>query len=78
MKSNFKDTVVSPMRFLGLDVSYPLLRAETKFSPAKTTNNDNRVRFDVHYQGEKLSILPEQAMAAYFNKLKLIIAKNGF
>lgn len=78
MKSNFKDTVVAPMRFLGLDTQYPLLRAETKFSPAKTTANEGRVRFQVNYQGEKLSILPEQAMAAYFNKLKLIIAKNGF
>lgn len=78
MKSNFKDTVVSPMRFLGLDINYPMLRAETKFSPAKTTTNDGRVKFDINYQGEKLSILPEQAMAAYFNKLKLIIAKNGF
>ncbi len=42
------------------------------------TNSEGRIRFDVHYQGEKLSILPEQAMAAYFNKLKLIMAKNGF
>jgi len=27
MKSNFKDTVVSPMRFLGLEANYPLLKA---------------------------------------------------
>lgn len=78
MKSNFKDTIVSPMRFLGLDAHYPLLRAETKYTPAKTVQDNNRIKFDVHYQGEKLSLLPEQAMAAYFNKLKLIIAKNGF
>jgi len=44
MKSNFKDTIVSPMRFLGLDAHYPLLRAESKFTTAKTTNND-RIRF---------------------------------
>lgn len=78
MKSNFKETIVSPMRFLGLEANYPLLKAETKFTPAKTTTNDGRIRFDVHYQGDKFSVLPEQAMAAYFNKLKLIIAKNGF
>jgi heat shock protein 4 len=78
MKSNFKETIVSPMRFLGLEATYPLLKSETKFTPAKTTTNDGRIRFDVHYQGEKMSVLPEQAMAAYFNKLKLIIAKNGF
>ena len=78
MKSNFKDTIVAPMRFLGLDVNYPLLRAESKFTPAKTVHNSNRISFDVNYQGEKLTLLPEQVMAAYFNKLKLIIAKNGF
>ncbi len=77
MKSNFKDTIVSPMRFLGLDAHYPLLRAETKFTPAKTLQHENRIFFDVNYQGQKLNLLPEQAMAAYFNKLKLIIAKNG-
>ena len=77
MKSNFKDTIVSPMRFLGLDVHYPMLRAETKFTPAKTVQHNNRFAFNVNYQGENLTLLPEQAMAAYFNKLKLIIAKNG-
>lgn len=66
------------MRFLGLDPTYPLLKAETKFTPAKTLTNDNRISFDVNYQGQKLNLLPEQAMAAYFNKLKIIIAKNGF
>jgi len=58
MKSNFKDTIASPMRFLGLDIHYPLLRAETKFTPAKTTNHNNRISFDVNYQGEKLTLLP--------------------
>jgi hypothetical protein len=66
------------MRFLGIDPTYPLLKAETKFTPAKTLTNDNRISFDVNYQGQKLNLLPEQAMAAYFNKLKIIIAKNGF
>lgn len=27
MKSNFKDTIVSPMRFLGLEANYPLLKS---------------------------------------------------
>ena len=58
MKSNFKDTIVSPMRFLGLDAHYPLLGAERKFTPAKCINHNNRVWFDVNYQGEKLTLLP--------------------
>ena len=65
------------MRFLGFDAHHPLLKAETKFTPAKTVLHENRIFFDVNYQGQKLNLLPEQAMAAYFNKLKLIIAKNG-
>lgn len=77
MKTNFKDTIVSPMRYLGLDPHYPMLKAESKFTPAKTVQHNNRIGFDVHYHGEKLTLLPEQVMAAYFNKLKLIIAKNG-
>lgn len=77
IKSNFKDTVVAPMRFLGLDVDYPFIRAETKFSPASSNFSDDKLKFDVNYQGVKHSLLPVQVMAAYFNKLKLIIAKNG-
>lgn len=66
------------MRFLGLNAEYPLLRAESKFSPARTNLGDGKLKFDINYQGEKLSLNPEQVTAAYFNKLKLIIAKNGF
>lgn len=40
--------------------------------------SDGKLKFDINYQGEKLSLVPEQVLAAYFNKLKLIIAKNGF
>lgn len=77
MKSNFKDTVVAPMRFLGLEVDYPLLRSETRFSPAPSNRSDDKLKFDVNYQGTKHSLLPEQVMAAYFNKMKLTMLKNG-
>lgn len=77
MKSNFRDTVVAPMRFLGLEAEYPLLRSETRFSPASSNRSEGNLRFDVNYQGTKHSLVPEQIMAAYLNKLKLIIAKNG-
>ena len=45
MKSNFRDTVVAPNRFLGLSPDYPLLRAETKFCPAKTNLSSGKVMF---------------------------------
>jgi heat shock 70kDa protein 4 len=77
MKSNFKDTIVAPMRFLGLDSEYPLLRSETRFSPATSNKSEGRLTFNVNYQGTKHTLVAEQIMAAYLNKLKLIIAKNG-
>ena len=45
MKSNFRDTVTAPQRFLGLDADYPLLRAETKFCPARSNLSSGKVMF---------------------------------
>jgi len=45
MKSNFKDTVTFPSRFLGLRPDHPLLRSETKFCPAKCTIKEDKVAF---------------------------------
>lgn len=45
MKSHFRDTVVAPQRFVGLNADYPLLRAETKYSPARSNIGDGRVKF---------------------------------
>lgn len=39
MKSNFRDTITFPMRFLGLRPDYPFLRAEQKFCPAKSSSH---------------------------------------
>ena len=78
MKSNFKDTVSFPARFLGLRPDYPLLRSEKKFCPAKCVNKDDRVAFEVKYQGQAETVFPEQVFAAYLNKLKFILQKNNF
>ena len=78
MKSHFRDTVVAPQRFVGLNSDYPLLRAETKYSPARSNISEGRIKFDVNYQGQKESLVPEQLLATYLNKLKQIIAINGF
>lgn len=78
MKSNFRDTVVAPQRFVGLTPEYPMLRAETKYSPARSNLSEGKVKFEVNYQGQKESLFPEQILAAYFNQLKQIIAHNGF
>jgi heat shock protein 4 len=78
MKSNFKDTVSYPSRFLGLRPDNPFLRAEKKFVPAKCVTKDDKVAFEVKYQGQAETLFPEQIYAAYINKLKLILEKNGF
>ena len=53
MKSNFRDTVVAPQRFVGLTSDYPMLRAETKYTPARSNISDGKIKFDVNYQGSK-------------------------
>lgn len=78
MKSNFKDTISYPARFLGLPHDYPMLRSEKKFCPAKCLTKDGRVAFEVRYQGQTETVFPEQAFAAYINKLKFILQKNNF
>ena len=78
MKSNFRDSVVAPQRFLGLSSDYPMIRAETKYCPARSSFNNGKIQFEVNYQGQKEALVPEQIMAAYFNKMKLTVLKNGF
>ena len=45
MKSNFRDTVVAPQRFVGLSTDYPMLRAQTKFSPGRSNIADGKLKF---------------------------------
>jgi molecular chaperone DnaK (HSP70) len=77
MKSNFRDTVNYPTRFLGLHHDYPNLKEEAKFVPAKIVKGDhNKILFQVHYQGQNESLVAEQVVAAYLNKLRTIISIN--
>jgi molecular chaperone DnaK (HSP70) len=78
MKSNFKDTVSFPSRFLGITPDNPFLRSEKKFCPAKCITKENKIAFEVKYQGQPEVLYPEQIYAAYLNKLRLIIQKNNF
>ncbi len=45
MKSNFRDSIIAPQRFLGLDSSYPMIRAERKYCPARSSFKDDRIQF---------------------------------
>jgi heat shock protein 4 len=77
LKSNFKNTVVYPNRFLGLRVDAPYYNEEKKwlYSPISTTP-DNRLTFDVTYAGEKRQFTPEQITAMMFQTLKQNIKEN--
>lgn len=53
MKTNFRDTIVYPTRFLGLHNEYPKLPQESKYIPAKIVKGDNgKLFFNVNYQGQ--------------------------
>jgi len=76
-KSNFKNTICYPFRFLGMKGDSPHLGQESKFIYNKlTTLPDNRVGFTVTYAGETKTFLPEQIVATMLQKLKDIIRKN--
>jgi heat shock protein 4 len=77
IKTNFRDTVSYPTRFLGLHNEYPLLGQETKFVPARTVKGDHgKLMFQVSYQGANETFVAEQVVAAYINKLRNIIQIN--
>ena len=77
MKTNFRDTVTYPNRFLGLDVNYPRLKEELKFIPARSSKGENgRLYFNVNYQGQQETLLPEQVMAGYISKMRSIMTLN--
>eukprot|EP00331_Platyophrya_macrostoma_P004412 CAMPEP_0176425616 /NCGR_PEP_ID=MMETSP0127-20121128/11484_1 /TAXON_ID=938130 /ORGANISM="Platyophrya macrostoma, Strain WH" /LENGTH=788 /DNA_ID=CAMNT_0017806789 /DNA_START=42 /DNA_END=2408 /DNA_ORIENTATION=+ len=76
-KSNFKNTVAYPFRFLGMKGDSPHLGQESKFIYNKlTTLADNRVGFSVTHNGEAKTFLPEQIVATMLQKLKDIVRKN--
>jgi len=78
LKSNFKNTVVFPTRFLGLTPDSPLLNEEKKwlYCPLVTTA-DNKIAFEVRYKGEKRQFVPEQIVAMMLTKLQNTNRKIG-
>jgi len=78
LKSNFKNTIVYPTRFLGLAPDAPVLEEEKKyiFTPIVRTE-ENRIAFEVLSGGEKQRFLPEQAVAMMLSKVKENINREG-
>jgi hypothetical protein len=53
MKSNFRDTIVAPQKFVGLPTDYPNIRSELKHCPCKYDLGSGKIQFSVNYQGQK-------------------------
>jgi heat shock protein 4 len=78
LKSNFKNTIVYPNRFLGLKNNCSFLEQETKHLYNKlATTADNKVAFEVQYKGEKKQFYPEQIVGMMLQKFKGIIRRGG-
>lgn len=77
LKSNFKNTIVYPNRFLGIRGDAPYFNDEKKWLyNAVTVHPDNKVTFDVLYRGERTQFTPEQITATFLQKIKTIVRKN--
>ena len=79
LKSNFKNTITYPNRFLGLSPDATVLEEEKKyiFTPLVPTADD-KIAFEITNKGEKQRFVPEQAVAMMLSKVKENITKGGF
>jgi heat shock protein 4 len=78
LKSNFKNSLVYPTRFLGLKPDSALVNEEKKwlYTPL-VTNTDNKLVLETRYRGEKKHFLPEQVVAMTLQKLQSYYRKIG-
>ena len=78
LKSNFKNSVVYPTRFLGMRGDSPNFKEEKKwlYNPC-IVNEDNSLSFQVRYKGEQARFSPEQVTAMFLQKLVQTYRKHG-
>ena len=77
MKSNYKNTISYFNRFLGMNGDSEDLREERQHVYCKTrVDQNNRVCFNVRYQGEEIALYPEQVLASHFTKVREILELN--
>jgi molecular chaperone DnaK (HSP70) len=77
MKSNFKNTIAYPLRFLALTADSPALKQESKWLYCPLVQQENKVAFEVKYAGEITLFNPEQVLAMMLQKLKKILVANN-
>ena len=77
-KSNFKRTVISPNRWLGLQRDWPFIEEEAKYANIKPTfDKFNKVGFEIMYKGKKEIYSAESLMGLFFQKLKKNWEREG-
>lgn len=77
LKSNFKNSIVFPTRFLGATPNSPFLNDEKKWLYNTLVTEDDKVAFEVTSQGAKQRFIPEQVVAMMLQKIKKIAAMDG-
>ena len=72
-RSNYKNTVIYPNRWLGIQKNYSIFNEEAKYAnlPPKI-NNNNLLSFNINFKGKKEFYTPECLMALFFSKIKNI------
>jgi molecular chaperone DnaK (HSP70) len=78
LKSNFKNTVVSPHRYLGLNAAHPLTQQELTYSPCISQFEAEQLKFRVSVNGKSSVFAPEQVLASFMTQLSSIIALRNF
>lgn len=77
LKSNFKNTVVSPTRFLGLKTLSEAGRREVETCTCDTKLEGNTLLFKVNTDGREEALTVEQILAAFMTKLSSIVEHNN-
>ena len=73
-----KDTVGCIKRFIGARASDPSLEAEKRFIYCDTSaDKDDRLMFDLNYNGETKSFYPEQILAMFLGQLSRYVDREA-
>jgi heat shock protein 4 len=78
LKSNFKNTIVSPHRYLGLNATSPLTKQELSHSPCPSYFQEGLLKFKVSVHGKPTALSPEQALASFMTQLSSTISLHNF
>jgi molecular chaperone DnaK (HSP70) len=77
LKSNFKNSVSYPIRFLGVKPGSSALQNEKRWIYSGVVETEDKIGFEVKYRGEKRVFSPEQIVAMSLQKMKQIAHSHG-